>query len=67
MTLSKFILFGLLLLPAAEIAAFLVTAAVFGAWAALAAAVARRTRRGDSRSGVLATARQGEEDRRPLG
>jgi UPF0716 protein FxsA len=40
MTLSKFILFGLLLLPAAEIAAFLVTAAVFGAWAALAALLA---------------------------
>ena len=40
MTLTKFILFGLLLLPAAEIAAFLVTAALFGAWPALGALLA---------------------------
>jgi UPF0716 protein FxsA len=40
MTLSKFILFGLLLLPAAEIAAFLVTAALIGVWAAVGALLA---------------------------
>src|ERR1700730_6185294 len=40
MTLSKFILFGLLLLPAAEIAGFLVTAALIGVWTALGALLA---------------------------
>jgi UPF0716 protein FxsA len=40
MTLSKFILLGLLLLPAAEIAGFLVAAALIGVWAALGALLA---------------------------